>query len=115
MLHVSGNHRILPVANIRDGDSAQRLAEALLAGGLSCVEVVFRNAHAEEVIRGIATQFPEMVIGAGTLLDPAQVVRARDAGAAFGLAPGLNAKVVQAAAECGLPFFPGVMTPTFPK
>jgi 2-dehydro-3-deoxyphosphogluconate aldolase/(4S)-4-hydroxy-2-oxoglutarate aldolase len=84
----------------------------LLAGGLKTMEIPFRTAAAAESIKRIRRKFSEMAIGAGTLLAVEQVQRAMDAGAQFGVAPGLNEAVLQAARECHLPFFPGVMTPT---
>jgi 2-dehydro-3-deoxyphosphogluconate aldolase/(4S)-4-hydroxy-2-oxoglutarate aldolase len=82
-----------------------------LAGGLDIMEITFRTPAAEESIRRIAKSFPEILLGAGTLLDEDQVSRAKDAGAVFGLAPGLNPKIVAKALEAGLEFSPGVMTP----
>lgn len=104
--------RIVPVVVLDSADHASPLAEALLAGGLDIMEITFRTAAAEESIRRIATSHPQVLLGAGTLLTPDQVRRARDAGAEFGLAPGLNPDVVSAAKSCGLTFSPGVMTPS---
>ena len=103
--------RIVPVVVLDRAESAEPLAEALLAGGLDIMEITFRTAAAEESIRRIAARFPEILLGAGTLLDDDQVSRAKDAGAVFGLAPGLNRRTVAKAAEVGLRFSPGVMTP----
>ena len=91
---------------------AEPLAEALLAGGLDIMEITFRTEAAEESIRRIAAQFPEILLGAGTLLEKEQVQRAKDAGAVFGLAPGLNPNIISAANKIGLQFSPGVMTPS---
>lgn len=104
--------RIVPVVVLDDAGSAEPLAEALLAGGLDIMEITFRTAAAEESIRRIASRFPEVLLGAGTLLDDTQVQRARDAGAVFGLAPGLNPRTIAKAEEVGLRFSPGVMTPS---
>ncbi|WP_367873010.1 bifunctional 4-hydroxy-2-oxoglutarate aldolase/2-dehydro-3-deoxy-phosphogluconate aldolase [Luteolibacter sp. Populi] len=103
--------RIVPVVVLDHAESAEPLAEALLAGGLDIMEITFRTAAAEESIRRIAARFPEILLGAGTLLEDEQVVRAKNAGAVFGLAPGLNPRTVAKAAELGLQFSPGVMTP----
>ncbi|MCX6866767.1 MAG: bifunctional 4-hydroxy-2-oxoglutarate aldolase/2-dehydro-3-deoxy-phosphogluconate aldolase [Verrucomicrobia bacterium] len=103
--------RIVPVVVVDDEDSAEALAEALLAGGLDVMEITFRTAAAARAIRRIAVKYPAILLGAGTLLERDQVLRARDAGAVFGLAPGLNPRIVETAAECGLAFAPGVMTP----
>jgi len=104
--------RIVPVVVLDRAESAEPLAEALLAGGLDIMEITFRTAAAEESIRRIAARFPEILLGAGTLLENEQVQRARDAGAVFGLAPGLNPRTIAMAAEVGLQFSPGVMTPS---
>ncbi len=104
--------KIVPVVVLDDADHAEPLAEALLAGGLDVMEVTFRTKAAPEAIRRIARRFPEILLGAGTLLEPGQVGQARDAGAVFGLAPGLNEPVVAAAARLGMVFTPGVMTPS---
>jgi 2-dehydro-3-deoxyphosphogluconate aldolase/(4S)-4-hydroxy-2-oxoglutarate aldolase len=88
------------------------LAEALLAGGLNVIEITFRTPASEPAVKEIVRRFPEMIVGAGTLLEPAQVQRAHDAGAKFGVAPGLNVRVVDAARQVGLPFVPGAMTPS---
>jgi len=92
-------------------EHAVSLAEALLAGGLDVMEITFRTAAAEGALKRIAERFPEILLGAGTLLDAEQVKRARGAGAVFGLAPGLNPETVRAARAEGLVFSPGVMTP----
>lgn len=104
--------RIVPVVVLDSVEAAEPLAEALLAGGLDIMEITFRTAAAEESIRRIARRYPEILLGAGTLLDPDQVRRARDAGAVFGLAPGLNPQTLAAAKDAGLAFAPGVMTPS---
>jgi 2-dehydro-3-deoxyphosphogluconate aldolase/(4S)-4-hydroxy-2-oxoglutarate aldolase len=106
------NKRIVPVVVLDDAESAEPLAEALLAAGLDIMEITFRTAAAEASIRRIAERFPEILLGAGTLLDADQVKRARDAGAVFGLAPGLNPQIVEAARSVGIEFLPGVMSPS---
>jgi 2-dehydro-3-deoxyphosphogluconate aldolase/(4S)-4-hydroxy-2-oxoglutarate aldolase len=104
--------RIVPVVVLDSADHAEPLAEALLAGGLDVMEITFRTAAAEESIRRIAARFPEMLLGAGTLLEKKQVKRAKKAGAVFGLAPGLNPDTVKAAGDVDLLFSPGVITPS---
>lgn len=104
--------RIVPVVVLDSAESAEPLAEALLEGGLDIMEITFRTAAAEESIRRISKSFPEILLGAGTLLEKDQVLRAKDAGAVFGLAPGLNPEIIAPARECGLQFSPGVMTPS---
>jgi len=107
-----GRRRILPVVILEDADKAEPLAEALLRAGLDLIEITFRTAAAAPAIRRIAERFPEMLVGAGTLLTTADVERAAKAGARFGVAPGLNEKVVRHAQNLAFPFVPGVMTPS---
>ncbi len=93
-------------------DHALPLADALIAGGLNVVEITFRTAAAAEAIRTLRRERPNMLVGAGTILTADQLQAAIDCGAAFGVAPGLNHEIVAHALAAGLPFFPGVMTPT---
>jgi 2-dehydro-3-deoxyphosphogluconate aldolase/(4S)-4-hydroxy-2-oxoglutarate aldolase len=104
--------RLVCVAVIDQADDAVPLTEALLAGGLNCIEVTFRTAGAAEAIRRIRKSLPNAVVGAGTLLTADNVKQAVDAGAQFGVSPGLSEFVSQAAHENKLPLFPGVVTPT---
>ncbi|MFC7336141.1 bifunctional 4-hydroxy-2-oxoglutarate aldolase/2-dehydro-3-deoxy-phosphogluconate aldolase [Haloferula chungangensis] len=104
--------RIVPVVVLDSANDAEPLAEALLAGGLDIMEITFRTAAAAESIERIAKAFPEILLGAGTLLETDQVVRAKEAGAVFGLAPGLNPEIVAKAKEIDLQFSPGIMTPS---
>ena len=105
-------HVVIPVIAIDSADSALPLADALLEGGLPVAEITFRTAAAAEVIAKIAKERPDMILGAGTVLTAENLGRACDAGAKFGVAPGLNQDVVAEAAHRGLPFMPGVITPT---
>lgn len=104
--------RIVPVVVLDCANDAEPLAEALLKGGLDIMEITFRTEAAEESIRRISKSFPEVLLGAGTVLNGDQAKLARDAGAVFGLAPGLNPATIAAAKEVGLEFSPGVMTPS---
>jgi len=104
--------RLICVAVIDQPDDALPLAEALLVGGLKVMEVTFRTSTAADSIQRIRQGLPEMCIGAGTLLADEQVERAADAGAQFGVSPGLNEAVLSAAKTNQMPFFPGVVTPT---
>ena len=104
--------RIVPVVVLDRVESAEPLAEALLAGGLDIMEITFRTSAAQASIERIAASFPEILLGAGTLLEKDQVKRAKDAGAVFGLAPGFNPEIVAAAKDVDLQFSPGVMTPS---
>jgi 2-dehydro-3-deoxyphosphogluconate aldolase/(4S)-4-hydroxy-2-oxoglutarate aldolase len=104
--------RLVCVAVIDRPDDAVPLTEALLAGGLNCMEVTFRTAGAADAIARIRKALPDAVVGAGTLLTAEQVKQAVAAGAQFGVSPGLSEAVSQAAHENNFPLFPGVITPT---
>lgn len=104
--------RLVCVAVIDQADDAVPLAQALLAGGLNTIEVTFRTAGAAEAIARIRAQVPDACVGAGTLLTADQVKQAVQAGAQFGVSPGLSEAVSAAAHAAQLPLFPGVITPT---
>lgn len=104
--------RLVCVAVIDRVEDAAPLAEALLAGGLNCIEVTFRTANAAESIQAIRKNVPQIKVGAGTLLTSENVQQAVDAGAQFGVSPGLSEMVSRVAHENNLPLFPGVITPT---
>lgn len=104
--------RLMCITSIDKADDAVPLARALLAGGLNVMEITFRTAAAAESIRRIRKEVPQMGMGAGTLLTADNVKAAVDAGAQFGVSPGLNETVLAAAGKAQMPFFPGVMTPT---
>ena len=107
-----GAARLLPVVVLERAEDAVPLARALLAGGLDVAEVTFRSDAAEDSIARIAREVPQMLIGAGTVLTPAQVDQAARAGAQFLVTPGYNPAVVAQAASLGLPIVPGVNNPT---
>jgi 2-dehydro-3-deoxyphosphogluconate aldolase/(4S)-4-hydroxy-2-oxoglutarate aldolase len=104
--------RLMCITTLDHAEDAVPLAEALLAGGLNVMEITFRTAAAIESIQRIQQKVPQMAIGAGTLLTAEQVRQAVEAGAQFGVSPGLNEAVLAAANKNQMPFFPGVMTPT---
>ena len=103
---------IVPVVVLNRAEDALPLAECLMKGGLPCAEVTFRTDAAEESIRQMAKAFPEMIIGAGTVLTTEQADRAIGAGAKFIVSPGLNPKVTEYVLKKGVPMTPGVCTPT---
>jgi 2-dehydro-3-deoxyphosphogluconate aldolase/(4S)-4-hydroxy-2-oxoglutarate aldolase len=103
---------VIPVVSLDRVDSAIPLAEALLNGGLPCAEITFRTAAAEQAIRAISQAFPEILVGAGTVLSEDQAERAVHAGAKFIVAPGFSSVVVNFCQARNLPIFPGVCTPT---
>lgn len=104
--------RLLPVVVIDRAEDAPLLAEALLEAGLNIVEITLRTDAAIESIEVILNDFPEMVVGAGTILDTDVIQGLVDIGVQFGVSPGLNEAVVAEARRLGLPFLPGVVTPT---
>jgi 2-dehydro-3-deoxyphosphogluconate aldolase / (4S)-4-hydroxy-2-oxoglutarate aldolase len=103
---------IVPVVKLDDAKDALPLAKALCDGGLPCAEVTFRTAAAEEAIRIMRQAYPDMLIGAGTVLTTEQVDLAVNAGATFIVSPGLNPKVVRYCVERNIPITPGCANPS---
>ena len=108
-LHRSG---VIAVLIVDDADTAVPLARALLAGGVDAIELTLRTPAALDALRRVHREVPDLLVGAGTILTPQQANEAKAAGAAFGVAPGMNPRVVAEANRIGLPFAPGVCTPT---
>lgn len=104
--------RIVPVIALENAAQAIPLCRALEKGGLKVAEITFRTKAAPDAIKIIASQFPEFALGAGTVTRIEEVDAAKEAGAQFAVAPGLNPKIVRRAQEVGLPFFPGICTPS---
>ena len=107
-----GKFGVVPVVVLDDANDAAPLAKALCDGGLACAEVTFRTDAAEESIRIMTSQYPEMIVGAGTVLTKEQVDRAVAAGARFIVTPGLDPEIVRYCMEKGVPVTPGVVTPS---
>jgi 2-dehydro-3-deoxyphosphogluconate aldolase/(4S)-4-hydroxy-2-oxoglutarate aldolase len=107
-----GKIGIIPVVVLDDVKDAEPLADALYRGGLPCAEVTFRTDAAEESIRKMSAKYPDMLVGAGTVLTKEQVDRAVAAGAKFIVSPGLNPEVVKYCQEKGVPVTPGTQTPS---
>ena len=103
---------IVPVVVLNDAKDAEPLAQALCNGGLPCAEVTFRTDAAEESIRIMSEKFPNMLIGAGTVLTTDQVDRAVAAGAKFIVSPGLNPRIVKYCVEKGILITPGCTNPS---
>ncbi|MGF1239443.1 bifunctional 4-hydroxy-2-oxoglutarate aldolase/2-dehydro-3-deoxy-phosphogluconate aldolase [Streptomyces sp. 2-6] len=101
---------VVPVVVLDDVALAVPLARALVAGGLPAIEVTLRTPAAPEVIRAIAAEVPQAVVGAGTVLTPAQVTQCVSAGARFLVSPGWTDTLLTAMTESGVPFLPGVST-----
>ncbi|NLT71964.1 MAG: bifunctional 4-hydroxy-2-oxoglutarate aldolase/2-dehydro-3-deoxy-phosphogluconate aldolase [Verrucomicrobiaceae bacterium] len=104
--------RLIAVLVIDDLESAVPVAESLLAGGVTAMELTLRTPVALEAVVRIREACPEMRIGIGTILFPDQVAAAAASGAAFGVSPGVNPAIIRQAQATGLPFGPGIMTPT---
>lgn len=103
---------ILPVVVLEDAKDAKPLAKALCAGGLPCAEVTFRTAAAKECISIMRKEFPDMLVGAGTVLTVEQVDEALEAGAQFIISPGFDEDVVKHCLEKNVPVTPGTCTPS---
>jgi 2-dehydro-3-deoxyphosphogluconate aldolase/(4S)-4-hydroxy-2-oxoglutarate aldolase len=103
---------VVPVVSLKHVNDALPLADALLAGGLPVVEITFRTAAAADAIRLLTRERPQLTVGAGTVLTSANLEAAAGCGASFAVAPGLNPPIVQQAQRMGLPFVPGVATPS---
>ncbi|MDY7578072.1 bifunctional 4-hydroxy-2-oxoglutarate aldolase/2-dehydro-3-deoxy-phosphogluconate aldolase [Herbaspirillum sp. RTI4] len=112
ILEIMRTSAVIPVIAIEDIDHAVPLARALVAGGIRVLEVTLRTRHGLAAIRAMAEQVPEAIVGVGTLTAPEEFKAARDAGAVFGVSPGLTAALIEAARSSGLPLLPGVMTPS---
>jgi 2-dehydro-3-deoxyphosphogluconate aldolase / (4S)-4-hydroxy-2-oxoglutarate aldolase len=108
-LHEAG---IVAVTVVENAAAAVPLARALFAGGIEVMELTLRTPAALGALRAIRAEVPEMVVGAGTVLTAEQACDCKAAGAAFAVAPGTSPRTIEAAKDCGLPFAPGVMTPS---
>jgi 2-dehydro-3-deoxyphosphogluconate aldolase / (4S)-4-hydroxy-2-oxoglutarate aldolase len=103
---------VIAVLVVDNPSRAVKLARALLAGGVDIMELTLRTPAALDCLKAVTSEVPEMMAGAGTVIFPEQVDQVLAAGAAFGVSPGTNAHVIRHAIDRGLPFAPGVMTPT---
>lgn len=104
--------RVLPVVVIKQLDETLSVLSALCEGGIPAAEITFRTDCAEDAIRLGVKTYPDMHIGAGTVINGEQAKRALDAGAEFVVSPGLSAEVAQVCRNAGVPYFPGCATPT---
>lgn len=104
--------RVIAVLIVDDPRRAVKLARALLAGGVDIMELTLRTSAALDCLKAVTQEVPEMMAGVGTVIFPEQVDQVIESGAAFGVAPGTNPAVIRRAIEKGLPFAPGVVTPT---
>lgn len=104
--------RIVAVLAVNDPADAKELAKALCDGGITAIEMTLRTPRALECVSAIADCGLPMTLGVGTILTPAQAHEAKIRGADFGVSPGCNVRVIDAAQKEGLPFAPGIMTPS---
>ncbi len=107
-----GNVKVVPVLAIEKVEDGVKMCEILSRCGLKAAEVTFRTKAAEGIIKEAAIQFPDLVLGAGTVLNKDDLHRAFNAGAKFAVAPGFNPVIVEEAIKSGYPFFPGFCTPS---
>lgn len=112
MLGALEERRLVPVVKLDRVEDAKPLAEALCKGGLPVAEVTFRTAAAEESIRIMRKEFPDMLVGAGTVVNVEQAQKALDAGASFLVSPGTSTAVIEFAIKNDIPIFPGTCTPS---
>lgn len=98
--------------SIEKVEHAVPLAKALLAGGINVIELTFRTPAALDALKAISSEVPEVLAGVGTILTPEQVQQVKEAGADFAVSPGMNPRVIKAAVELGVPFAPGISTPS---
>jgi 2-dehydro-3-deoxyphosphogluconate aldolase/(4S)-4-hydroxy-2-oxoglutarate aldolase len=103
---------VLPGLVIEDVGLAVDLARALYAGGIEVLEVTLRTPQALDALAAMRRELPQLLVGAGTVIHAAQFMEARDAGAQFAVSPGCTAHLADAAESAGLPYLPGVMTPS---
>lgn len=103
---------VIPVIVIDDATSAVPLARALVAGGVRVLEITLRTPAALAAVRAIAAEVPDAIVGVGTITDPGEFAQAREAGARFGVSPGITPALIAAAKSSELPWLPGVMTPS---
>lgn len=111
LLDIMNSATVIPVIAIDDPDHAVPLAQALVAGGIRVLEVTLRTKHGLDAIRAMSS-VPGAIVGVGTLTQGEEFEAARDAGAVFGVSPGLTPSLISAARRSGLPLLPGVMTPS---
>ena len=104
--------KLIPVVVIKDVNETEKTLSALRAGGVNCAEITFRTACAEEAIRLAVKLFPDMNIGAGTVINEEQAKRAVNAGAKFIVSPGFSEKVALYVRKQDIPYYPGCVTPT---
>lgn len=112
MINKLKQFKVIPVIQINKAEHAVPLAKVLVENGLPVAEVTFRTAAAAQAIKAMREEYPEMCVGAGTVLNAVQVDQAKAAGSEFVVAPGLNPNTVRYCQEVGMPIVPGVNNPS---
>ena len=111
MIEKIKQEKLVPVVKLDNAKDAMPLAEALMKGGINVMEITFRTAAAAESIATIAKEFPDIILGAGTVLTLEQLSAAAEAGSTFMVLPGFNPKITEEAIKRGFPVIPGVISP----
>ena len=106
------NSRVVAGFSIKRIEDAIPIAKALSAGGIDVIELTLRTDYAIAAVKRIAENVPDIILGVGTILTPEQVVQVKEAGAHFGVSPGMNPNVIRKAEEIDFPFAPGIATPS---
>ncbi|TWU42348.1 bifunctional 4-hydroxy-2-oxoglutarate aldolase/2-dehydro-3-deoxy-phosphogluconate aldolase [Novipirellula artificiosorum] len=104
--------RVVAGFSVENAEHAVPLTRALLAGGIDAIELTLRTPAAMDALKAVCADVPEMFVGVGTILSPETAEEVKAVGADFGVAPGMNPRVVRAAQQAGLPFAPGIATPS---
>lgn len=107
-----GRQPVLPILNFADRDSALRITEALVIGGINTFEITLRSPEALDALQTVRKEFLDLTLGAGTILDKEQLSQVKDGGIDFGVSPGWSDELWEHSQELELPFFPGIVTPT---
>ena len=107
-----GRQPVLPILNFADRDSALRVTEALVIGEINAFEITLRSPEALDALQTVRKEFPDLTLGAGTILDKEQLSQVKDGGIDFGVSPGWSDELWEHSQELELPFFPGIVTPT---
>lgn len=111
MFSLLADHKVIPVVAFEEPAQAVPLGRALVAGGLSAIEVTLRTDAGLESIRQLRKELPELIVGVGTLRTPAQIEQSLAVGAQFGVSPAAHPKLLQSALDSKFPFIPGVSSP----
>lgn len=103
---------VLPILNFANKDSALRVTEALIVGGIKVFEITLRSPEALQTLQAVRKEFPDLTLGAGTIINKEQVTQAKELGIDFGVSPGWSEELWTHSLEVEIPYFPGILTPT---